>query len=125
MKVLMSIKPKYVNAIFDKTKKFEFRRNIPKKNVESIIIYATKPIGKIVGEFNIDRIIIDNPKELWNKTKDYSGINEKDFFKYFKDKDIGYTIKIGELLKYKEEIEPTEIIPNFKAPQSFMYLIQK
>lgn len=87
-----------------------------------IIVYATKPIGKFIGEFNIDGIIIDNPKELWDKTKEYGGIDEEDFFKYFKDKDVGYAIKIGELYKYKEPIEPAEIIPNFKAPQSFMYL---
>lgn len=121
MKILMSIKPKYAEAIFDGTKKFEFRKNIFKKDVKKIFVDTTKPIGKIIGEFEVDGIISDNPKELWNKTKEYGGIDEKDFFKYFKNKNIGYAIKIGKLFKYKEPIEPTKIIPNFKAPQSFMY----
>lgn len=122
MKVIMSIKPKYAEVIFNGTKKFEFRRNIFRKDIKKIIVYATKPIGKFIGEFTIDEIISDNPKELWNKTKEYGGISEEDFFKYFKDKDIGYAIKIGELSEYKEPIEPTKFISDFKAPQSFMYL---
>lgn len=124
MKAIMSIKPKYAEAIFNGTKKFEFRRNIFRKNVTKVVVYATKPIGKFIGEFTINEIISDNPKELWDKTKEYGGIDEEDFFKYFKDKDVGYAIKIGELSKYKEPIEPTKFINNFKAPQSFMYIFR-
>ena len=47
MDVLISIKPKYVKKIISKEKKYEFRKNIFKKNVDTIIIYTTSPEKKI------------------------------------------------------------------------------
>ena len=69
MKILLSIKPKYVSSIMNGTKKFEFRRKIFKrKDVDTVVVYATKPIGKVVGEFEIKQVISDTPKSVWNMT---------------------------------------------------------
>ena len=57
MKILLSINPEYVKKIFSGDKEYEYRRNIFKnKEVQSIIIYCTYPIKKIVGEFFIEKI---------------------------------------------------------------------
>lgn len=48
--VLLSIKPTYVQRIFEGSKKYEFRRVIFKENnIDKIIVYASAPISKIVG----------------------------------------------------------------------------
>ena len=48
MKILLSIKPTFVEEIFKGDKKFEFRRTIFKrKDIKKVVVYATKPIGKI------------------------------------------------------------------------------
>lgn len=53
----MSIKPKYAEAILNGTKKYEFRRRFPDNLYGTkIIIYATFPVKKIIGEFMIGRI---------------------------------------------------------------------
>ena len=63
MKVLLSIKPEYVEKIFSKEKKYEFRKSIFKNpNIKSIIIYSSSPVKKVVGEFEIENIIQDTPK---------------------------------------------------------------
>lgn len=64
MKVLLSIKPQFANAIFNGGKRFEYRKVIFKKKVSSIQVYVTKPIGKIVGEFEIDDIMQDSPLNI-------------------------------------------------------------
>ena len=57
MKVILSIKPEFANKIFNGTKKFEFRRTLFKnKEIKMIIVYASAPISKVIGEFEIDRI---------------------------------------------------------------------
>lgn len=62
MKVLLSIKPEFVNEMVLGNKKFEYRKSIFKRaDVTDVVVYATKPYGKVVGEFKIDRIIDDNP----------------------------------------------------------------
>lgn len=122
MKVLLSIKPEYVEKIFSGKKQFEYRKSIFKKNVDTIIIYATMPIGKIVGEFQIDSILYDSPQGLWEKTKEQSGISSEYFYDYFKHKEIAYAIKIKNVIKYHEERDPYRQFANFVAPQSFRYL---
>ena len=52
MKVILSIKPEFANKIFNGTKKFEFRRTLfKKKEVKKIVVYASAPISKVIGEF--------------------------------------------------------------------------
>ena len=122
MKVLLSIKPEFADKIFAGTKKYEFRRSVFKKpNIHTIVVYSSSPIQKVIGEFDIESIISTDLNSLWEKTKEFAGINKKYFFKYFKSKETGYAIKIKEVRKYKDALC---IKKDFKAypPQSFMYL---
>lgn len=41
MKVLMSIKPKFVEQMFSRTKTFELRKKIFKSSINTIVIYGT------------------------------------------------------------------------------------
>lgn len=124
MKILLSIKPKYVERILDGTKKFEYRKKIFKnKNVNTVVIYATKPIGKVVGEFYIRNIIEDDPRTIWNLTNKYSGISKNSFDKYFHNVQEGFAIEIDNFVKYKRELELNEVSKKLKsAPQSFVYI---
>ena len=122
MKVLMSIKPEFVEKIFSGEKQFEFRRSIFKReDVDTIIMYATKPIGKIVGEIKFNTILVDTPENIWNKTKRNAGVSEKFFFDYFQNKELAHAIKIDKVIKYNKAINPNDIYNKFTAPQSFIY----
>lgn len=123
MKVLLSIKPQFVAEIFNGNKKFEYRKAIFKnKDVKTIVIYATMPIGKIVGEFDIDHILEDSPFSIWEETKQYSGITEEFYDSYFNGRDKAFAIKIKSLKEYSEPICPYTTYDNFTAPQSFKYI---
>lgn len=124
MKILLSIKPKYVNSIMNGTKKFEFRRKIFKrKDVNTVVIYATKPIGKVVGEFEIEQVISDTPKSLWDITSQYAGLDKMDFYDYFEGLDEAFAIQISKVKPYRKQLDLSELEDgNIKAPQSFIYL---
>lgn len=123
MKVLLSIKPQFVKEIFNGTKKFEYRKAIFKnKDVKTVVIYATMPIGKVVGEFEIDSIIEKHPQEIWEETKNYSGVSESFYYQYFQGRNKGYAIGIKKLKEYNKPKCPHELYGNFTAPQSFKYL---
>lgn len=84
MKVLLSIKPEYVEKILDGTKKFEFRKGIFKNpDVKSVVIYSTMPVGMIVAEFDIDDVIEDKPCNVWKKTCRYAGISKQFLIRIF------------------------------------------
>ena len=41
--ILLSVKPKYIEKIFNGTKKYEFRKKLAKLDVSKIILYSTSP----------------------------------------------------------------------------------
>ncbi|EHH0712204.1 ASCH domain-containing protein [Vibrio vulnificus] len=123
MKALLSIKPEFVEKIFSGEKLFEYRKAIFKRpEVKSVVIYSTMPEGLIVGEFEIGEILAKSPQELWEQTKDVSGINKQFFDEYFVNRDVAYAIQIKKLKKYQSPINPYELDTSFKAPQSFKYI---
>lgn len=122
MSVLLSIKPKYVKEIESGTKLYEFRKSIFKKDTNEIWVYASAPIKQIVGKIYIDKIIEDSPKNLWSNCKNYAGIEQVDFFKYFACKEKGYAIKIKKYEAFKSPINPYKEKKDFTAPQSYAYI---
>ncbi|CBJ80563.1 conserved hypothetical protein [Xenorhabdus bovienii str. Jollieti] len=127
MKILLSIKPEFVEKILEGTKKYEFRKGIFKNSsVKSVVIYATKPVGKVVGEFNIEHILEDTPSSLWRITKQNSGISKIFFDEYFKRRNKAFAIQIGYVQKYDYPISLDELSEQLgkriTAPQSYCYL---
>ena len=122
MRVLLSIKPEHAEKIFNGSKKYEFRRSLFKNpDVKIIVVYASSPVQRVIGEFTIDKIINEDIKKLWEKTKEFSGISENFFFEYFNNKEKGYAIKIKKAKKYKESLCLKHEY-NTTPPQSFMYI---
>lgn len=120
MKVLLSIKPEFVEKIIMGEKKFEYRRKIFKRDVESVLVYATSPWKVVVGEFLIEDIIKDELNMLWEKTYKYSGINEDFFWQYFNGVNLGYALKIGKFYLYENYLKIESL--GVKPPQSYVYL---
>lgn len=122
LKVLLSIKPEYVSEIALGTKTIEYRKRIFKRtDISTVLIYATKPCGKIIGEFEIEKIIRDHPTKLWQKTKNYSTETKESFDAYFRGQEIGYGIQIKNIVLYDKPLS----LKDYKikaAPQSFCYI---
>jgi predicted transcriptional regulator len=101
--VLLSIKPEFVEKIFSGLKRYEFRRVIFKsKNVSKVVVYASHPVQRVVGEFEVGEILALNQKQLWQRTKQYSGIAKAHFDDYFADKETAYAIKIKKAIRYEQ-----------------------
>ena len=73
-KLLMSINPEHVENILAGTKKFEFRKSKCKEQIESIVIYSTAPVMKVVAEVEVKEIIEDTPQTVW-KTSAFTSIS--------------------------------------------------
>lgn len=120
-KIIISINPEYVEKIINGEKKFEYRTKAAKEDINKIIIYETKPIMKVVAEVEILDVIATSPEDLWDQTKSQSGITKSFFDEYFKDKQVAYAYKLGEVKVYEE---PKSLL-DFglrMAPQSFAYV---
>lgn len=122
MIALFSIKPEYVEKIFSGKKGYEYRKAIFKNNVNKVVVYCTKPVGMIVGEFDIDDILEGCPNSIWKQTSHSAGVNKGFYKEYFKGRNKGYAINIGQKYLYQNAVNPHDIFDSFVPPQSFRYL---
>lgn len=123
MKVVLSIKPEFANKIFDGTKKFEFRKAIFKNTqIKTVIVYASSPVQRVIGEFEIEGILEHDLATLWERTHAFSGISKEFFDQYFAEKQFGFAIQIKKVIKYKK---PKCLKTDFQLhpPQSFAYYL--
>lgn len=121
-KILLSIKPKYVEKILEGTKKVEYRRVIPKcKDITHIIIYASAPICQVVAEVSISNILSDKPSSIWDKTFSIGGISNDEYCTYFINSKVAHAFIIDDIkvfTPYRKLIDYGIKTP----PQNFIYI---
>lgn len=124
MIVLLSIKPEFAEKIFDGTKKYEFRKNIFKNtDVTTVVVYASSPVQRVIGEFSIETILNDNIDAVWKETAPFSGITHDFYLSYFANKERAYAIKIRDARRYRKARRLSDYNLAY-APQSFAYIQQ-
>lgn len=119
--MLLSINPQHVYNILQGTKTYEFRKILCKRKVDKIVIYATFPVKRVVGEVEVIDVIEMKKEALWKITKKYSGITKDFFDKYYEGRETAIAYKLGEVIEYEKPHELQDIGVNV-APQSYMYL---
>lgn len=120
--VLMSIKPKYADAISRGEKLIEFRKQPIASTAKKIYVYSSYPVKRIIGFFEVENIVSESPSLLWQKYAPIGCIDKESFFDYFNGKRLGYGILIKKFHLLTCPKDPKEFDNTFKAPQSFCYL---
>lgn len=121
MYVIVSIKPQYVRKILNWEKLYELRKVFTKHEINKVIIYESSPISRVVGEFEIEKVLYKPLEILWDITKDFSCVDKKFFEEYFKWKEYWYAIKIKNPKRYKEP----KLITDYwmkRPPQNYAFI---
>lgn len=120
--ILLSIHPMHVSSILNGNKIYEFRKVQTKRyEPNKILIYSTSPISKVIGEAEIEEILIDTPDVIWEKTKNFSGINIEFFFEYFDKKSKAIAYKLKNVVEYSKPIDLIDL-GIINPHQSFQYI---
>lgn len=120
MDALISIKPEFVRLIITGEKKYEYRKNIFKKEIQRVFVYSSSPEMRIVGYFDWKGVITGNSNEVWKITSDYAGIDANRYQKYFHDNKRAYALKIEKFIVFGKPINPWNY-EGFNPPQSYCY----
>src|SRR6185312_624118 len=100
-RVLLSIKPKYAHEILEGRKLFEFRRVLfQRAGVTCVVLYASNPERKVIGEFQVEEILSLSPRALWSITREHAGIGKTDFDRYFAGSTRAHAIKVKCVRRY-------------------------
>ena len=120
-KILMSIKPEYVDRIFSGEKKYEYRKRLCKEKIDKIIVYSSSPVKQVVGELKIKNVLYDKKDNIWDKTCMYSGIDRNKYDKYYENCDYAVAYEIEKAVLYDEQKDLKDY--HIKtAPQSYIYI---
>lgn len=120
--ILLSINSKHIEAIMNGQKQVEYRSWEPSCRCPfKVFIYATQPIGVIIGEFIVYEILEDSKDNLWEKNNDVGGISYDLYSNYFNNKNRCYAFRIDNIVKYETSITLNDLGIE-KTPQRFIYL---
>lgn len=124
--LLLSIHPRFAEAIFDGTKKVELRRRSPKLVADDeVVVYATVPTAAVLGKFTVKSVDSSELHDLWQLTRKVAAVSNLEFDAYFDGLDKGVGIWIAKTQRYSSSVSLTELrnsIAGFHPPQGFRYL---
>lgn len=122
--MLISIKTKYSNKIFNGTKLYEYRRkSIGEKNChKKIYVYSSQEEKAIVGYIIVDKILQGDIAYILQETNNKNNI---DIIDYFDGCDKGYALKIAKAVRFERPISLSKIKKQektFVVPQFYRYI---
>lgn len=119
----MSIKPEYAEKILNGSKRFEYRKSIFRDpRVKTVVMYATLPVGKVIGQFDVAELVAGHPVQLWRKTRSAAGISRSFFMSYFSGRCKAHAIRISKPKRYDIPMNLFDVAGFRIPPQSFRYL---
>ena len=122
--LLLSIKPRFADAIFSGEKLFELRKVKPRIEANDLVlVYVTSPRCSLEGAFKVGSVIEMPPEKLWSRVKDSCALSKTEFLRYYEGKEIGYAISIADAWQLETsrnlaDLRSQAIIP----PQGYRYL---
>ncbi len=119
--LMLAIKPEYLQRILDGTKKYEFRKRIPKEKVSKLVFYCTAPTQKIVAWADVLGVISAPPAEIWERTSEVAGISAEKYNEYFEGCERAYAYRLGNVCRFDAPKSLREFGLT-APPQSFAYV---
>jgi predicted transcriptional regulator len=118
----MSIHPRFAEAILSGAKGIEFRKRRLAPDVSTVLIYATRPVGMVVGVFEIAGYDIDSASALWDRHRHHAGIARREYRDYYRGSRRAIGILVRDNRALARPLALDELDPALTAPQSFRYL---
>jgi predicted transcriptional regulator len=123
--LLLSVRPRFAEAILAGTKTAEIRRQRPAVHPGTLlIIYATKPVGAIVGTARVSAISHGSPDGMWEQHHAYTGVTRAEFDSYLAGASTAYILRLEmpQRLVPFLTLEQMRTAATFQPPQSYRYI---
>jgi predicted transcriptional regulator len=124
--LLLSLKPRYADLIFEGLKTAELRRRIA-SHIENraVFVYVSSPTMEIRGGFRVGKVWHGDPEEIWHMVSKLARVDKQDFDTYFEGLSFAYAFEIKEVWEYRKPVSLNALrneFPNFVVPQSWRYV---
>jgi predicted transcriptional regulator len=124
--ILISLKPKYADHIFEGTKTVELRkRRLKVEPGTRIWIYATAPTAALRGYANLAHIKTGSPSQIWRALGAQTGISRNEFETYFEACEVAHALVLTNVMAMKKALSLAGIrkaVNDFHPPQFYCHL---
>ena len=124
--IILSVKPRFANAILSGDKTVELRRTEPRIRVPTrALIYATTPVRALLGTCIVTSATADDLATLWQTYGSSTGLLHREFLHYFEGVDAGAALTLASPMRFGEPVPLVDLRSRprgFHPPQSFAYV---
>lgn len=123
--MLLSVRPRYAESILAGAKRAEIRRQRPGVTPGTpVIIYATKPVGAVIGTATIDQVCKGTPAELWASHHRETGVTHEEFNLYLSGRSTAYLLLLSGACRLPTPLTLDDMreSADFQPPRSYRYL---
>jgi predicted transcriptional regulator len=120
--VLLSVRPKFAEALMAGTKRVEFRRVRFRRPVRAVVVYATAPVARVVGYFEVAFVQESSPSAIWRRHARVGGISPPEYKRYYAGSTRAVAIGVGKVSRLPDGLTLNSLERGARPPQSFRYL---
>ena len=124
--MILSLRPRFADAILSGVKTVELRRTEPKIRVPTLaLIYASTPVRALLGTCVVTSVESGRLAALWRVHSAGSGLDHGEFLNYFKGVEAGTALSLASPRRFSRPISLVELRSRptgFRPPQSFSYV---
>ena len=127
--VVLSLKPRFAEAILAGDKTVELRRIEPRIVVPTrALLYAATPVRALLGTCVITSVRSADLAVLWREYGSRTALLHHEFHQYFEAVDVGTALMLTQPQQFTREIPLQDLRAtpkSFRPPQSFAYVDTK
>ena len=124
--VVLSLKPRFAEAILAGDKTVELRRTAPKIEVPTrALLYATTPVRALLGTCIVTDVQSADLAVLWREHRSRCALAYQEFQRYFEGLEVGTALTLAQphSLSSRVPLQDLRAKPRgFQPPQSFAYV---
>ncbi len=116
---MIALRPQYWEMYKDGSKIWELRKDTHSpRGVDGLVIYATAPVSRIVGEVDLVSAHVGDVDDVWDVVKGGCGITREQYDLYYQDQETAIAYRLGNVWEYSPSLDAR------RAPQGYKYLRQ-
>lgn len=121
--LLMSIQPRFADAILAGTKTVELRRKPPRDQPDVVIIYGSGAAKAVLGVAQLKEVHTSTPDDIWKRFGDTAGVSRAEFNVYFEGSETAAALELTNARRSGANV-PLSTLREFglEPPQSWRYL---
>lgn len=124
--LLLSIRPRFADLIFDGLKRVELRRRRPRiKAGDLVFVYVSSPVMALIGAFEVDKLVEGSPGIIWRCWGSETGVSRAEFDTYFEGSRVAYGLVMSQAWRLPMPVQLSSLRKRhagFRPPQAFHYV---